>query len=90
MLTSKEMTENVRERGDDCFQLFSRPSATNPVLAVVAIQVLQVAPVPQEVMAAVQAAVPAVDRAIKQRKKQLKSIVTKGNASLAAKKQNNL
>jgi len=52
MLTSKEMTENVRERGDDCFQLFSRPNATNPVLSVVAIQVLQVAPVPQDVMVA--------------------------------------
>jgi len=89
-LTSREMTDNIRERGDGCFQLFSKPHGTNPNLSLIAIQVLQVAPVPQEVMAAVQAAVPAADRAIKQRVKRLTSIVKKGNVSVLAKKQNNL
>ena len=89
-LTSREMTDNIRERGDECFQLFSKPHGTNPNLSLIAIQVLQVAPVPQHVMEQALNDLPGLRAAIDSRVKRLKSIVKSGNVSVAAKKQNKL
>ena len=89
-LTSREMTDNIRERGDECFQLFSKPNGTSPHLSLVAIQVLQVARVPQDSMVAALQQLPKAILAIKERKQQLKGIVQRGNVSVVAKRQNNL
>ncbi len=89
-LTSKEMTDNIRERGDECFQLFSKPNGTNPNLSLIAIQVLQVAPVPQRDMTVALAVLSQLRTQIEQRIKRLKSIVKRGNVSVVAKKQNKL
>ena len=89
-LTSKEMTDNIRERGDECFQLFSKPNGTNPNLSLIAIQVLQVAPVPQRDMTVALTVLSQLRTQIEQRIKRLKSIVKRGNVSVVAKKQNKL
>jgi len=89
-LTSREMTDNIRERGDECFQLFSKPNGTSPHLSLVAIQVLQVARVPQDSMVAALQQLPKAILAIKERKQQLKGIVQRGNVSVVAKRQKNL
>ena len=88
-LTSREMTDNIRERGDECFQLFSKPNGTNPHLSLIAIQVLQVAPVPQDSMGAALQQLPVAIKAIENRKLRLNSIVKSGNVSLSEKKKNN-
>jgi len=88
-LTSREMTDNIRERGDECFQLFSKPNGTNPHLSLIAIQVLQVAPVPQDSMGDALQQLQVAINAIENRKLQLNSIVKSGNVSLSEKKKNN-
>ena len=85
-LTSREMTENVRERGDNCFQLFSRPHTTNPIFSVVAIQVLQVAPVPKADMDTAKASLTDLRSQMNSRILLLKSIVKRGNVDVQEKK----
>jgi hypothetical protein len=89
-LTSREMTENVCERGDNCFQLFSKPDTTNPNLSLLAMQVLQVAPVPQEEMAEAISNLDSAITAMEQRVRRLRSIVVKGNVSVSIKKETGL
>ena len=89
-VTSREMTEIVHERGDNCFQLFSRPHTTNPNLSVVAIQVLQVAPVPpQDIQVALQNLTQLMSD-MNSRIQQLRSIVTRGNVDVEEKKRQGL
>jgi len=80
-LSSREMTQNVRERGDNCFQLFVKPHTTDPNYSMLATHVLQVTPVPPEIMTSKLAQLPNMIEAMSNRVQRLRSIVTKGMVS---------